>query len=64
MAPTDTFWHFWVSFSIAFFRPGLSFIAGLAKEAYDLLSGDPLDTGDFTANGLGILFGVLFSPFS
>lgn len=47
-----------------FFRPGLSFIAGLAKEAYDLLSGDPLDTGDFTANGLGILFGVLFSPFS
>jgi hypothetical protein len=64
MEPTDKFYHFWISFYIAFFKPGLAMIAGVGKELFDLATGGIIDAGDLAADGLGIITALLFSPFA
>jgi len=63
MIAPDKLLHFWISFAIAFTSPGLAWLAGVGKEAYDALSGGMASAGDLIADGLGILFGVWVSPF-
>ncbi len=63
MEPTDKFWHFWISFFIAFFKPGLAMLAGVGKEVFDALSGGVADAGDLAADGLGIFAAWIVSPF-
>lgn len=62
MVETDKFLHFWISFAIAFFKPGLAMIAGVGKEVYDALSGGIVDVYDLAADGLGIFAALLLSP--
>ena len=64
MEPTDKFWHFWISFFIAFFKPGLAMVAGVGKEVFDALSGGVADGWDLAADGLGIITAVILSPFA
>ncbi|GMV95108.1 MAG: hypothetical protein AMXMBFR82_48860 [Candidatus Hydrogenedentota bacterium] len=63
MIGTDKLLHFWFSFIIAFTSPGLAWLAGIGKEAYDALSGGAASLGDLIADGFGILIGVWASPF-
>ena len=61
--PTDKLLHFWVSFGIAFLHPAMAALAGIGKEVYDAASGGVADAGDLAADGLGILFAWIVSPF-
>lgn len=63
MQPTDKFWHFWISFAIAYFKPGLAVLAGVGKEVYDAFSGGMADAWDLAADGLGIFAAWIASPF-
>ena len=64
MQPTDKFYHFWISFGIAFFKPGLAMLAGVGKEVYDAFSGGAADVWDLAADGLGIISAMILSPFA
>ncbi|NUM55221.1 MAG: hypothetical protein HUU46_16370 [Candidatus Hydrogenedentes bacterium] len=64
MVETDKLLHFWISFAIAFFKPGLAMIAGVGKEIIDVVTGGVADVYDLAADGLGIFFAVLISPFA
>ena len=59
----DKLAHFWVSFGIAFLFPVMAAAAGIGKEIYDSVSGGDADAGDLAADGLGILFALILSPF-
>lgn len=63
MVGIDKLLHFWLSFAITQFSPGLAWLAGIGKEGYDALSGGVADIGDLIADAFGILFGVWVSPF-
>ncbi|MDZ4859678.1 MAG: hypothetical protein SGI88_11915 [Candidatus Hydrogenedentes bacterium] len=63
MFEPDKLQHFWASFGIAFFAPGLSVLAGFGKETLDVLRGGMADPADLLANFLGIAFAWVISPF-
>ncbi len=63
MVETDKLQHFWASFGIAYFFPGVSVLAGLGKEALDEIYGAGADPADLVANFLGIAFAWVVSPF-
>ena len=64
MEPTDKFWHFWISFAMAYFKPGLAMLAGVGKEVFDAFSGGAPDAMDLAVDGLGIFAAILLSPFA
>ncbi|MBM3289199.1 MAG: hypothetical protein FJY92_03525 [Candidatus Hydrogenedentes bacterium] len=63
MEPTDKFWHFWISYGIAYFKPVLAIVAGIGKEVYDAFSGGNPDVWDLVADGMGVFAAWIASPF-
>ncbi|GMU92019.1 MAG: hypothetical protein AMXMBFR4_10770 [Candidatus Hydrogenedentota bacterium] len=61
---TDLTLHFWISFAIGLFRPGIAFLAGLGKEIWDAVSGTGVASAeDLAADLLGILAASILTPF-
>ena len=63
MFPPDKVLHFWSAFVLALIGPGLAIGASFGKEIWDSVSGGVASVSDLVADGFGIFFASLFSPF-
>jgi hypothetical protein len=59
----DKVLHFFAAFVLGLIGPGLAIGASFGKEIWDAVSGGVASAGDLIADGFGIFFASLFSPF-